>query len=610
MFLAWETLAITKGLFFFDFGVEFTDVKFLRATTLQKDTELEFTIVVHPGTGRFEIAEGDSALVTGFVSQTEKPQLTDVEERMAQKTDNLLNRDFYKELRLRGYHYSGLFRSVEEASANGLYGKVKWSSNWIAFLDCLLQIQILGQDTRCLILPTSIQRMIIDTPKQLQMVADLGEENASFEVFVLPELKTIRSGGVEIVNLQANVVARRRPPGVPVLEYSKFIPYYDTPTLDIVDAARVIVQLALENFPSSKIKAVEIDGNIRKTILPQIRNALDDLPLVTPELILLSSRNVDDESDVTTENSKITTQHGCYFVIASDCVNNVDLLLNATSSFGEQGFFICREFEGIQMKNVSPPENFSIISSINTEDEIFIILKYSKVTRNYLLSKSVHVSNSDIAFEWIEKVKSLMKIGPVVLVSENDPTSGVIGLVNCLRKEPAGLGISCVLIDDKHAIKFNIKEQFYQKQIALGLGINILKNGIWGSYRHLQIKKSLTERSALDHSYVNALIKSDLSSIKWISGPFNYSLPKKELVNIQFAALNFRDVMLATGKLSADVFAETRLEHECVLGMEYSGVTTNGRRVMGMTMAAAMVTISYIKIKTNKRVTLFAGYPC
>lgn len=53
--LAWETLAMVKGPMYFDLEVEFEDVKFLRATSIAKDQEIEFTVMLQPGTGRFEV---------------------------------------------------------------------------------------------------------------------------------------------------------------------------------------------------------------------------------------------------------------------------------------------------------------------------------------------------------------------------------------------------------------------------------------------------------------------------------------------------------------------------------------------------------------------------
>lgn len=147
-----------KGPIFFDMNVEFTDVRFLRATAMTKGQPIEFNIMVHTGTGRFEITEGETAVVTGQVVEIEKMgPLTDLGPLPNSNYPLMQERDFYKELRLRGYHYSGAFRSVCEARGDGLSGKVKWDLNWISFMDCLLQINILAKDTRSLLLPTRYQ---------------------------------------------------------------------------------------------------------------------------------------------------------------------------------------------------------------------------------------------------------------------------------------------------------------------------------------------------------------------------------------------------------------------------------------------------------------------
>jgi fatty acid synthase, animal type len=589
LFLAWETLAMMKGYLYFDISVEFEDVKFVRATSLTKDSEVEFIVVVQPGTGRFEISEKMTTLVTGFIKQVENPKLRAVEKEKSASKCILPNRDFYKELRLRGYHYNGLFRSVTEASGDGLCGKIKWDSNWVAFLDCCLQLQIVGKDTRSLMLPTAIQKVIINTPKQMTMVKEFKEdEEMIFDIQLSPKLKNIRGGGIEIVNLQANIVGRRRPQGDPVLESYKFVPYKQDHLVDYKDAVRIFVQLTLENVPTTKVKAVEIDStNTKKTILSDIRDVLEDLPLITSELTFLSTQNLDDDR-IHTENLTLSTQSDCHMIVSSNCINNFNFLEKSSSSFSDRGFFICRESKEVKLDNVSLPEGFSLVSSIKTEGETLVVLQICKkpIIR---IESSIILSEKDVQFKWIEVLKAEMKNKPTVLVTENEPNSGLIGLVNCLRKEPEGSLVSCVFIDDKNAPKFSLDNPIYQNQLKLGLAINVLRNGKWGCYRHLQLKQNFAQRSAQDHCYVNALVKSDLSSLKWISGPFNYSRPKGELVRVQYASLNFKDVMLATGKISAEVFNLNRMEHECVLGIEYSGVTTKGRRVMGMTFSAAMV---------------------
>ncbi|CRK99510.1 CLUMA_CG012829, isoform A [Clunio marinus] len=600
IFLAWETFAITKGKQFTEMLVEFEDVKFLRATSLRKDTIVEFMIVIQPGTGSFEISEGSSTLVTGVVKEVKKTNQveidrTDIDKNLAPL---LKNRDFYKELRLRGYHYSGLFRSITEARSDGLYGKVKWDNNWVAFLDCLLQISILGKDTRSLALPTSIQKLSINPKMHLDAIKSFGDEKeAIFEVLSCSELKTIRCSGIEIVNLQVNIVGRRKPPGIPVLESYKFIPYHETSIMKTSEAVRTFVQLALENFPTNKVKAVEIDG-MRESILEDIHKSVDDLPLVTSELLFLTSRSLEENDfEYSIKNEKLSSHKGCYVVICSNIIHDKKFFENVTSSLGSKGFVICRENHKVQLNTLECSSNFTLISSVKLDDETLYLLKYLKEPSSQKSSTVIKITEKDLKFSWIEEVKHLMKSTHLVLVSQNEPYSGIIGLVNCLRKEPDGSDISCVFIDNIKAPKFDITDKFYQQQLKLELAINVFRNGKWGSYRHLLIDQENQERRVLEHCYVNSLVKSDLSSLKWISGPFNYSEPSGELLRVQFASLNFKDVMLATGKLSSEVFIENRIEQECILGFEFSGFTKNNRRVMGMVTSAALAT--HIEIDEN-----------
>lgn len=191
-----------KGPIFFDMNVEFEDVRFLRATALSKGQVVEFNIMVHTGTGRFEITEGTTAVVTGRITEIENPRpLTELPPLPNTTFPIMQERDFYKELRLRGYHYSGAFRSVLEARGDGLCGKVKWDLNWISFMDCLLQINILAKDSRNLLLPTRIEKMRINAKDHMALTANLDPENPYFDVQVSPELGILIAGGIEIFGM-------------------------------------------------------------------------------------------------------------------------------------------------------------------------------------------------------------------------------------------------------------------------------------------------------------------------------------------------------------------------------------------------------------------------
>lgn len=104
------------------------------------------------------------------ISATILPKDEDEEEVMTTK-------DIYKELRLRGYQYSGIFRSLKSASVSGTKGHIAWMSNWVTFLDNMLQIMILGMDTRDLYIPTKIQKIVIDTKLHQQEIRKLDVED-------------------------------------------------------------------------------------------------------------------------------------------------------------------------------------------------------------------------------------------------------------------------------------------------------------------------------------------------------------------------------------------------------------------------------------------------
>lgn len=58
-----------------------------------------------------------------------------------------------------------------------------------------------------------------------------------------------------------------------------------------------------------------------------------------------------------------------------------------------------------------------------------------------------------------------------------------------------------------------------------------------------------------EQAYVNVLTRGDLSSLRWISSPLRHFVSSNsnvQLCRVYYSSLNFRDIMLATGKLPPD----------------------------------------------------------
>ncbi|XP_017118527.1 fatty acid synthase [Drosophila elegans] len=593
----WETFSLMyHGPSYMDVPVEFEDVRFLRATSLPNNGKVELTVMIHYGTGHFEITDAGNLVVTGIIRETEKPTIPEVYNfQNESKFPMISKRDFYKELKLRGYHYNGAFKAVHMARSDGLFGKVEWNYNWVTFMDAMLQIQILGTDSRNLLLPTKIRKLKINGVHHFNLMTKMDPENRFFDVYVDHMYDRIIAGGIELVGLHASPVQRRRPPGIPVLEEYVFLPFSPSRILSLKNAARVCVQIALENNPSLKMKLVEVDTDGEKPMLTSFLESIEDLPVITGDYILLTSQKQEDIPGVRIENGNLSCQTNCHFVLLTGLEKEhlKDNIETAHKVLVDNGYMLLRLKCKANNSAWDVLEKFRTITTIpiDTHEETFVLLQ--KVSKKLTVQPVlVKVSEHDETFDWIAVLQSAINTKtPAIVYSFNETFNGLIGLVNCLRKEPDGNLIRCFFIDDQSAPGFDLSHPLYSAQLALGLAFNIYRNGSWGSYRHLQLLKSDNQMARLDHIYGNVIQRGDLSTLQWIKGPLNL---ENCMIKIAYSSLNFRDVMLATGRLAVELYGSSRIDQNCVLGFEYSGTNVlTGRRIMSMVVKGGVA--SYVE---------------
>ncbi|XP_013112283.2 fatty acid synthase [Stomoxys calcitrans] len=583
----WETFSLMyHGPSFMDVPVEFEDVKFLRATNMSQNQNVELTVMIHYGTGIFEVTEAGALVVTGRITEIEKPSVPKLSDVPEESVFPMVSRnDFYKELRLRGYHYNGAFRAVREARSDGLYGKVDWKCNWVTFIDAMLQIKILGTDSRTLLLPTKIGKLRINGAFHFNEMANVDPEHRFFDVYVDRTNNRIVSGGIELMGLEAKAVQRRRPPGIPVLESYEFLPHIPSPVISASDAVRISVQISLENAPTLKMKIVEVNTNGRTPLMPIFLASLEDLPQVTGDYLLLSNQTFTEMNpSIHVEDGKLSTQSNCHIVVIgglSGAKNDYDIKA-VTKSLNENGYLVVRESTSSNLDGMVIPENFKMVAvmPLDNNDEVILLLQFKKAEIVTPEPKIVEISESDTDFKWIAEVQqAIANKTPTILYAFNEKLNGLIGLVNCLRKEPNGNIITCFFINDKDAPPFAMENPFYSDQYALGQAINVYQNRKWGTYRHRQIKIDEEQLPRYNHIIGNVLHKGDLSSIRFFEGALD---PINANIKIVYSSINFRDVMLATGRLPEEIYGIRRHEQNCA-GIEYSGIDkTTGCRIMSM----------------------------
>ncbi|GBN00720.1 Fatty acid synthase [Araneus ventricosus] len=235
--LVWKALAEMKGKDVMSLPVTFEEVKIHRAAVLCIEVSTKFLVDI-TNSGEFEISEGGITVCTGRIYFQEESVKTDASELLKSKdlkSLSLKQSDIYKELKLKGYDYGPAFQGLVKADLEGNKGLLKWTGDWVVFLDTMLQVSILGSPKRALCLPTRIQNIKIDPILQKTVVNSALKEYNGLPVFHEKNTKRIISGGVEFKHLKTSVAPRNQGKQIPLLEEYRFIPYSETKILSKSD---------------------------------------------------------------------------------------------------------------------------------------------------------------------------------------------------------------------------------------------------------------------------------------------------------------------------------------------------------------------------------------
>ncbi|XP_061823044.1 fatty acid synthase [Nerophis lumbriciformis] len=201
-------------------------------------------------------------------------------------------------------------------------------------------------------------------------------------------------------------------------------------------------------------------------------------------------------------------------------------------------------------------------------------------------------------YKWVESLKKTLAepSDSTVWLTASQAHCGVVGMVNCLRQEPRGIRIRCAFVSNLNGSSdapiLQLDHPSMQSVLDGDLVMNVFRDGHWGVFRHQHVTLDKNEELT-EQAYVNVLTRGDLSSLRWIASPLRHFVPDNpnvQLCRVYYSSLNFRDIMLATGKLPPDAIPGDLALQQCMLGMEFSGLDPNGRRVMGLLPAKGLAT--------------------
>ncbi|RUS77019.1 hypothetical protein EGW08_015221, partial [Elysia chlorotica] len=323
--------------------------------------------------------------------------------------------------------------------------------------------------------------------------------------------------------------------------------------------------------------------------------------------------------------------------------NDLDLALEAYSKMVKPGGFIL-VFEAVERVSImypfeslvapwicngkAGPEGERILGCYYTEPQwraffarhgLEEIIHRSDGLRNamFLLRKPEQVVSppriinvDDLQCSWIEDVKAAhlrMQDNPddsrlwLVATEEN---SGIWGLVQSLRWEPGFENLRCVHVSNRNSgskmPQLTVESPEFKALMRKDLVYNIYRDGRWGTYRTLVIHEGLLTESLKSQVFADCYVAGDPLSLKWFDSPLNLGHPNGKLATtkpqasgtdtcaVYFAGVNDRDVLLANASLKKDDLPTEFYRREGVLGVEFSGRDSSGKRVMGLCAPPAL----------------------
>jgi len=346
-------------------------------------------------------------------------------------------------------------------------------------------------------------------------------------VYVYNNYDTVISGGIEIRGIKATPITKRRTTVNPVLEKYEFVAHRDRDEISFQDAIVLSTHIALEYHQMTKVNIIELVESSDQVTVEElsslmINEILSNLPLIQPNINLVARtdrfNNAVLPSRITFSQTKKLSEDDNAILVAGYNLfnkNNSESLKEALTALKNDGFLLTQgESVTKDLSRVEEHGLMIVLEKRTKKNHITLLKKKRQSTRK---TEVIRVNNYE--FSWLEELKTILNAetewgnaARIILVGEKDPECGLLGLVNCLRREPGGELIRGMLIQDESAPEFSLHEPLYAQQLELDLIINVLRPGkVWGSYRHLPLEPPVLKPAY--HAFVNQQV-FDLKLIK------------------------------------------------------------------------------------------------
>ncbi|XP_045518361.1 fatty acid synthase-like [Pieris brassicae] len=546
----WDTFSMVRGIRRRSESVRFRDVRFTVQPLISEQQTFILYVTIHRGTGRFEVYTKNTEIVTGYIiwNNVVGPDVTTADHEELSLTSD----DIYKLLKTKDYNYCGDFRSISKASTSLSQAKISWNKNWVTLIDGLIQLNMLKK---------SHGSSELEFIRQIDLNVDkMPEDVSTLDAYVSEVLDVSRCSGVTFHNVR--FCSRPASSESVSVKAYKFVPHFPKGQSNESSALAVFLQIVAENVNKSTINVLVVNGPDSK--YSGLKSVVEQIPGVKVNLACIDKRDL----------LKLTNIDNQVDVLLLNDLSLDESLTKALHDILPRDFFIInKEFSEPKQR---PASLYIPVSSHRVSNaQIQLISWRPNQSRSISSAVTVH-STEDLAL--LKSSLSLLPAGQNLLIVSTYPkVPGLSELVKQWSKASIGSNKKIYMIEINHKVS---NEQCLNDLPPLNLTFNVLDHGIWGGKYYLPVERQVESKgnAILQISHVG-----DIDSLTWVETPE----PTGPGINVKvhYSTLNSLDTKRSMGVVPID------FDTDLTFGMDFSGVTESGVRVMGLVKSGSVSAI-------------------
>ncbi|CAH0402646.1 unnamed protein product [Chilo suppressalis] len=553
----WDTIAMSAGHKVREVSIQLSDVKFYSQPPVYDQRVLLLTVMVQQN-GNFEVIYDKETIIEGWaVILDDKEcamQFVEIDEQNMDPQESLNKDDIYKIFYENGFEYRDDFQSLHSIDFSMTQARVHWRDNWVTFIDGILQmctIKNFDKQARCEI--NFIKKMVVDIKQHLNKRTKFIDSYDNTFIASLSDIyKSIRCGGVAIENIFYRYKPQQLHQAL-TLQSQKFQAFFENDNnFDVISSILVLLQVVSENVNRNHLtlQIVNCPKNPNMhDFINVVKSTLENQQIIKAQVVIsnvediLQSNNDNIKPDVVVLHNLLTDSKVFEALFRSTLANT---------------FFLCI---GEEFKTLIPIGFHKVVCSFGSgksKIELVVLKPKPKPLRTTAVTVS-SITNVHQINKLCQNLPDQQKI--MILSPHPAPVEAEVAMKNIRLNNK---DVSLVMFDQRDMMSKELEN-------IPDVPICILQNGVWGNDYYVPTK---CESRANNNCELRCTQPGVVDSLKWVEVQ-KPSGPGIE-VTVQYAGINMKDaksVMVERPNVSADDG----------FGMDFSGFTTRGDRVMGLT---------------------------